>query len=134
MCYAHPILISGPGEKLLTNIQFSFIKYIFRLLKLYKLRHSNRPFTVPCCRRTPGRLRSKVYLNVLIWLLFPFVWIKLFEPPGGDRVFLSDLVPLRIIKFGHFQMIAVDWIKNKFVIGYLYDLVRFLMKIRSVIF
>ena len=72
-------------------------------------------------------------MNVLIWLLFPFVWIKLFEPPGGDRVFLSDLVPLRIIKFGHFQMIAVDRIKNKFVIGNLYDLVRFLIEIRSVI-
>ena len=34
MCYAHPILISGPGEKSLTNIQFSFIKYIVGLLKL----------------------------------------------------------------------------------------------------
>ena len=94
-----------------------------------QLRHSNWPFRVPCCGRPPGRLRSKINLNLLIWFLFPFVGIKLFEPPGGDRIFLSDFVPVRIIQFGHFQMISIDGIKNKFIVGNLYDFVWFLVTI-----
>ena len=70
----------------------------------------------------------------MIGLLFPFIGIKLFEPPGGDRIFFSDFVPMRIIQFGHFQMIAIDGIKNKFIVGNLYDFVWFVVMIQSVIF
>ena len=86
------------------------------------------------CGRPSGRLSCKINLNLLIRLLFPFLGIKIFEPPGGDRIFFSDFVPMRIIQFGHFQMIAIDGIKNKFIVGNLYDFVWFLVMIQSVIF